>query len=206
MTDCVEMADYYVLKPGFVAKIVLLFTGELAFAVILLRLYVRKVLLVTNIAQGLEVSMNSVRTRSASQSAARSSSTTTSASSTAATAGSMESENQNIDDSFLQIAVKSTNLVIFSLITSILTAALFDRVGRWLIILDTFVNFICMYLTFVFARGPYGIICYGTHKCCWYVMVRSFFRCCVMDCCKCDCCAKKRVDIELGVAHQLGAS
>merc|ERR1712228_782002 len=115
-------------------------------------------------------------------------------------------ENQSIDDNFLQIAVKSTNLVIFSLMTSILTAMLFDALGRWLIILDTFVNFICMYLTFAFARTPYSIICYGTHKCCWFVCVKSCFRCCVMDCCKCECCSKPKVEIELTVAHQVGVS
>merc|ERR1712129_381263 len=88
--------------------------------------------------------------------------------------------------------------------TSILTAMLFDAVGRWLIILDTMVNFVCMFLTFAFAKGVYGTICYGTHKCCWFVCVKSCFACCVRDCCDCECCSKKdrNVDeVQLSVAH-----
>lgn len=92
-----------------------------------------------------------------------------------------------MDDAFLQVAVKSTNLYLFSWITSLFAGTLFDAVGRWLLDIDTVVNYFCMYLTFVFAKQWYGIMCYGTHKCCWSVCVASVFKCCMMDCCACDC-------------------
>merc|ERR1712113_1136784 len=102
-----------------------------------------------------------------------------------------ESGNTEMDDAFLQVAVKSTILVIFSILSSILASLLFDAVGRDLLDLDCMVNYICMYLTFVFGKKPYAIVCYGTHKCCWEIGVKCCFRCCMLDFrCdkgKCDC-------------------
>merc|ERR1712113_80071 len=103
-----------------------------------------------------------------------------------------ESGNTEMDDAFLQVAVKSTILVIFSILSSILASLLFDAVGRYLLDLDCMVNYICMYLTFVFGKKPYSIICYGTHKCCWEIGVKCCFKCCMVDCCVscqngCDC-------------------
>eukprot|EP01084_Bolivina_argentea_P186909 322074_1 len=60
--DCVHIDDHNILYPQFIVKIILLFAGEIFFAIILLRLYVRKVLLVTGLTDQfkVEVSMNSV--------------------------------------------------------------------------------------------------------------------------------------------------
>lgn len=103
-----------------------------------------------------------------------------------------ESGNTEMDDAFLQVAVKSTILVIFSIFSSILASVAFDFVGRFLLDLDCAVNFVCMYLTFVFAKKWYAVICYGTHKCCWEIGVKCCFKCCMVDCCVscqngCDC-------------------
>merc|ERR1719229_1386428 len=92
----------------------------------------------------------------------------------------------SVDDAFLQVAVKSTNLYLFSCITSLCAAFMFDQIGLFLLDLDSVVNYFRMYLTFVFAKQWYGVMCYGTHKCCWSVCVASVFKCCMMDCCACN--------------------
>jgi len=119
------------------------------------------------------------------------------------------SGNSEMDDAFLQVAVKSTILVIFSILSSILTSLLFNVVGRFLLDLDCVINYFCMYLTFVFAKKWYSLICYGTHKCCWEIGVKCCFKCCMVDCCPslktgCHChrhCTKHREDQE----EELGA-
>lgn len=63
--DCVYHTDYWAAQMGMIIKIIFLYSGETFFGVVLLRLYVRKVLLLleTNLKfRDIEVSMNSVRT------------------------------------------------------------------------------------------------------------------------------------------------
>merc|ERR1719229_1225082 len=114
----------------------------------------------------------------------------------------------SVDDAFLQVAVKSTNLYLFSCITSLCAAFMFDQIGLFLLDLDSVVNYFCMYLTFVFAKQWYGVMCYGTHKCCWSVCVASVFQCCMMDCCACECgqngVGKGDVQQELSTAVNMG--
>jgi len=245
--DCQLHTDYRAAQSSMLYKIVVLYTGEMVFAVILLRLYVRKVLqLVGHLNfESIEVSMNSVRTVKAKappmaspsrtgsrlntpnhsrhnsrNSRSHSSNLKKSPRSMSSAAGSDQSHhsesprvepvreepadsgNSEMDDAFLQVAVKSTILVIISIFSSLVAAFMFDTIGLWLLDLDCTVNFVCMYLTFVFAKKWYGVMCYGTHKCCWSVCVESVFKCCQKDCCACNGLDGKtaNVQMELSVA------
>lgn len=184
----------------FYILVAIAFSGEVVFSIIVLRLYIRRLL---GLAKNLNKILNiqSIAANSNSIAGATVMKNTTSPVISPSLNRRITPVCEYIEDSleFIDLAAKATNLVIFSIISSIIASVVYDIFGRWIFPINTLVNCLCMYLTFSFGKRMYYILCEKCacklHYCCLNICVLKYFACCDWGCCefeceiyKCQCC------------------
>lgn len=187
--DCIAVESFNT-DLAYYTLVIITFTGEIIFSVIVLRLYVRRLLgLATNIKDITDTNRIAVN--------GEAQPTATAIEVVQAITGQMYHlaapecafDEQSLE--FLNAAAKATNLVIISIVSTIITSIIFDILGRWALTINTIVNSLSMYLTFSFGKRIYDIFCMNhmcsIHNCCFNICILKCFACCKWRCCECEC-------------------
>ena len=89
----------------------------------------------------------------------------------------LNKKNKNIKI-LMELAIKNTNLNIFTVVTTQLILVVFALDNyEWLITIDTLCNAIGIYLTFAFTDNLYRKV-FICHNCCYICCSRTCFWCC----------------------------
>ncbi|ETO20390.1 hypothetical protein RFI_16827 [Reticulomyxa filosa] len=93
-----------------------------------------------------------------------------------------------LSEDYLHLIARNTNLAIVAMTSNLVTGVTMLIVGRWLMLIDIFMNLLCIYLCFSVAQPVYRCLCKLFHHCCARYCVGLFLQCCAWKCCDCDTC------------------